>query len=154
MKKISTKYKNIFCLMLFILLTAFTARPYSQLMIGGWKSVDSNEIFLEQENAEIQRLTFSSDEFTVRLALKNRSGREIPLNLAYKYVEHYKNQTSPILVLKNTCDQEFLLVFSVEKLSKEFLSLKLDKELSSKKIQAERPMFNFKRIAGPPENMD
>ena len=140
--------------MLFVFLTAFTARPYSQLMIGGWKSIDSNEIFLEQENVEIQRLTFSSDEFTVRLALKNRSGREIPFNLAYKYVDHYKGQTSHILVLKNTCDQEFMLVFSVEKLSKEILSLKLEKELSSKMIQAENPIYNFKRIAGPPENMD
>ncbi|MBP6624019.1 MAG: hypothetical protein KA198_02540 [Chitinophagaceae bacterium] len=154
MKRILTKCKNFYCLMLFIFLSAFTARPYSQLMIGGWKSIDSNEIFLEQENVEIQRLTFSIDEFTVRLALKNRSGRETPFNLAYKYVDYYKEQPSPILVLKSTCDQEFLLVFSVEQLSKEFLSLKFDKELSSKLIQAESPVFNFKRIAGPPENMD
>lgn len=52
MKRILTKCKNFYCLMLFIFLSAFTARPYSQLMIGGWKSIDSNEIFLEQENIE------------------------------------------------------------------------------------------------------
>lgn len=39
----------------------------------------------------------------------------------------------------------------MEQLSKEFLSLKFDKELSSKLIQAESPVFNFKRIASTGE---
>lgn len=100
--KITSIYCNsFFIVMLFLLLTSFTSKPSSHLLIGGWKSLERNEIFLGQENEEILRFTFSSDEFTVKLSLKNRSGKEIPFNLAYKFVEHYKDQASPILVFKN-----------------------------------------------------
>ena len=105
----------------------------------------------EEAEIELKDIFFNSDEFTSHFIFWNPSKN---LNFAYKIHEKYEGFSKPVIIFKNYCDEKTYISFTIEKLTKKELELKLIKEYSSKNIKINTEIIKLNRTAGPPENMD
>ena len=75
------------------------------------------------------------------------------MRLAYRIYENMDGYNVPVLLFVNTCDKDFRLAFTIEKLTKDTLELKCIRDVVPAEMGLNRETLVFGRIAGPPENM-
>ena len=126
----------------------------SHLITGCWEIKEPTSVSLPiGDDLTLSQWTFSSDEFTCRLSLQDASQQDISYRLAFRIVEEKKVSSNPVLIFKSTCDEDLILEFSIEELTKPTLKLKFIKKYSSPNVHFDK-VLDFERIAGPPENME
>lgn len=147
-----TKIKFLIGMLSFFCLTSFVEKPH--LIVGCWKVTDNSQLTLPVgDDLTLAQWYFSSDEFTSSISL-TKNKEEFNYKVAYKIYENEKGYSKPVIVFKSTCNDDLLIIFTLEELSKESLILKFDEKNSSKSITVNPAQIRFERIAGPPENME
>lgn len=138
-----------------IFLTAFKEKTKPHLIVGLWKITEENAITLTDKNLFINQLYFGGDELSSNFSYTDKKGKhkEKGLRLAYQTYENIENYKMPLVYFINTCDKDFKLAFTIEKLTKDTLKLKCLQDITSKNILLNREILTFERIGGPPENM-
>lgn len=156
MKKQNTVFGSLLIAILLFSLTSFQNVTKPHLIVGNWQILEKQKYVFTHSDSSLflDRIYFSSDEFSAGFSLIDKNGDEKELDLAYKIYEADEEFKTPMIVFKNTCDKSFLLVFSIENLSKAFLEIKFQKKYSAEGINVENGILKFERTAGPPENMD
>lgn len=147
---------RIFGLILcFICFTAFKENSKPHLIVGLWKIAEENTITLTNTKTFINQLYFGGDEVSSNFAFTDKKGKfkEKGLRLAYQTYENIDDYKMPVVYFINTCNKNFKLAFTIEKLTKDTLELKCIRNLTSKDILLNRETLKFERIGGPPENM-
>lgn len=139
----------------FMSLTGFSGKRKPHLIVGLWQITEHNSIPLNNSKAFIEQLYFGSDELSSSFSFNTKKGKSIDkqLRLAYQTYDDIEEFNMPVLYFISTCDKNFKLAFTIEKLSTDSLTLKWIKDVSSKDIILNRETITFERIAGPPENM-
>jgi len=156
MKNLKAVPGSLLIAILLFSLTSFQYVAKPHLIVGNWQILEKQkyELTFNDKSSYFDRIYFSSDEFTACFSLIDKNGDEEELSLAFRIYEADAEFETPMIVFKNTCDKSFLLVFSIENLSKEFLKIKFQKKYSSEGINVKNEILEFERTAGPPENMD
>lgn len=139
----------------FMGLTAFKFNPKTHLIEGCWLITEENKIVLTQEKLFINQLFFSGDQLTSKFSFTDRKGKmkDKQLRLAYNTYDFIEEYNKPVVYFISTCDKNFKLAFTIEKLTKDSMELKCIRDVSSKNILPNYDVLTFERIAGPPENI-
>lgn len=139
----------------FIVLTSFNKKPKPHLIVGLWKITEENKVCFEDSNKYISQLYFSSDEISSIFSFSDMDGKfkDGEIRLAFQTYDTIPPYKKPVVYFINTCDKNFKLAFTIEKLTKDSLELKCIREITSKNILLNREIISFERIGGPPENM-
>jgi hypothetical protein len=155
MKRQRNVYVLLGLVISFVFLTAFQEKRRPHLIVGLWKITDQNAVTLTNRNLYIEQLYFSGDELSSSFSYTNKNGKEDKkgLRLAYQTYENIDGFAKPVVYFISTCDKDFKLAFTIEKLTKDSLELKCIRDVISDKVLLNRDVLSFERIAGPPENM-
>jgi len=132
-----------------IFLTSFREQPKPHLIVGLWAITEETTLTWAKEKNDISQLYFGSDDISSDFIFTDKK----ELHLAYQIYEHLDDDKNPVIYFINTCDKNFKLAFTIEKLTKDSLELKSIRNLTSKDILPHKETLVFERIAGPPENM-
>ena len=105
----------------------------------------------------IHLLYFGSDELSCGFGFTDEAGKykeEERLDLAYKIFKNVEDYKKPILYFINTCDENFRLAFTIEKLTRYSLELKcIRRDLMSEDILLNRETLKFEKTAYPPKKI-
>lgn len=139
--------------------SAFTTPPKPHLIVGNWQLLEAQRYQSLWTSAgkkyAIERLAFSGDEITLNVALILKgTKKEISRPLGYRVFEPFDNFRTPVVLMKDLCNEKTRLVFSIESLDKRFLKLKFEPTESSEDVRIAPVILTFERTAGPPENME
>ena len=87
------------------------------LIVGSWQIIKENEnsITLTNPKSYIYQLNFGADELLSSFYFTDEKGNyeEQGLHLAYKIFEAVEGYKKPVLCFINTCDEDFLLAFTI-----------------------------------------
>ncbi len=132
------------------LLTSFVEKPH--LLEGDWETKDNNKITLPVgEDMIIDQWYFN--DFMSQISM-TKNNKEYTYGMAFKIYESMEGFDKPVILLKSTCDKDFMMVLTIQELSKSTLVIKFEENEYSKGIKMQPAQIKFKRIAGPPENME
>ena len=133
----------------FLALISAAGNPKPHLLVGQWSITARNEASLLQKKRFISTIYFSSSGQRAIISLSDRNGREKEELACTWNTEEKPDQK---LLLFTTADGRNL-VYSVERLAKDSLFLRMKPELSNPGFISGAQQLKFERIAGPPENM-
>ena len=152
------KNKNIKPLLLLLIacffgLTSFMTNPKPHLIVGCWSIFEEKAVTLKSKKNFIDQFYFGSNEISSSISLIDKKEKRKDLRLAYRIYENMDGYNVPVLLFVNTCDKDFQLAFTIEKLTKDTLELKCIRDVVPAEMELNRETLVFGRIAGPPENM-
>lgn len=141
-----------------LMLSSFLVVPKPHLIVGNWGLMGDKKqekIFIkDRKEYAVEILAFASDEITSSLTLTEKGKKDgQKINFAFKIWEPFDEFKTPVILMKNLCDDKSRMVFSVLQLDKAALQLKFERKYSSENISITDSILNFERTAGPPENM-
>jgi hypothetical protein len=134
-------------------LTSFMMNPKPHLIVGCWSIFEEKAVTLKSKKNFIDQVYFGSNEISSSISLIDNKEKRKDLRLAYRIYENMDGYNVPVLLFVNTCDQDFKLAFTIEKLTKDTLELKCIRDVVPAEMELNRETLVFGRIAGPPENM-
>lgn len=151
--------KNCIYLFLLLFLTSFIHPPKPHLIVGNWQLVEDQRYLNLWTKAgkkySIERLAFSSDEISSSIAVRTKGKtNEMSTTFGYRVLEPFDDFQSPILLMKDLCNKQTRLVFSILELNKRTMKLKFEPLHSSEDVRVSTVILTFDRTAGPPENME
>jgi hypothetical protein len=134
-------------------LTSFMMNPKPHLIVGCWSIFEEKAVTLKSKKNFIDQVYFGSNEISSSISLIDNKEKRKDLRLAYRIYENMDGYNVPVLLFVNTCDQDFKLAFTIEKLTKDTLELKCIRDAVPAEMELNREILVFGRIAGPAENM-
>jgi len=134
-------------------LTSFIMNPKPHLIVGCWSIFEEKAVTLKSKKNFIDQVYFGSNEISSSFSFLDKKGERSDLRLAYRIYENMDGYNVPVLLFVNTCDQDFKLTFTIEKLTKDTLELKCIRDVVPAEMELNRETLVFGRIAGPAENM-
>lgn len=135
-------------------LCSFKAPHSFHLITGSWQPVEATEVKTPNKKLKVlSQWYFGGDQITSRVSDFSKK-KEQTFGMAYRIILDVPGQTKPYLLLKSSCDENFVVGFTIEELTKRKMVLKRDTTIGSGGIELKTHKIEFERVAGPPENMD
>ncbi len=152
------KILAIFYLLLLAPIFAFaqksTESDKPHLIVGNWEEINEN-INPNQlgQNLNLQQWFFSSNKKTSHLSTYVKK-KEVRYNFIYKLIPNKENPSNPYIHLTLPDKKNQIIIFKIITLTKKLMILQLDEDKTKTTILLPTKPIEFKRIAGPPSNMD
>ncbi len=153
MKNKNIKHVSLMLIACFFGLTSFMTNPKPHLIVGCWSIFEEKAVTLKSKKNFIDQVYFGGNEISSSFSFLDKKGKRKDLRLAYRIYENMDGYNVPVLFFVNTCDKDFKLAFTIEKLTKDTLELKCIRDVVPAEMELNRETLVFGRIAGPAENM-
>jgi hypothetical protein len=133
----------------------FSQNKKPHLIVGNWKEIRKNNNDPSQigNRQDLEQWYFGSDEKTSHLTTF-RKDTEWKFAFIYKILPNKENPNQPFLQLIDNTKKKQVIVFKIVEISKTILVLQLEEGKTKSTLLLPSKPIEFKRIAGPPENME